>query len=131
MSGTLLRCRPELPERVDPINPLRILCTVAVCIGLAVSLPLLSPPLSKNWQSYFAKVRAKEMPSASLVSQPQGARQWKVGTGLTLIEIEKLGVGVQVTQVRHLCEQVHARNHRTGRSRTWTFYNREVPTGRR
>ena len=39
------------------------------------------------------------MPSASLVSQPQGARQWKVGTGLTLIEIEKLGVGVQVTQV--------------------------------
>jgi hypothetical protein len=42
------------------------------------------------------------MPSASLVSQPQGARQWKVGTGLTLIEIEKLDVGV-------LCEQVHER----------------------
>ena len=32
------------------------------------------------------------MASASLVSQPQGARQWKVGTGLTLVEIEKLGV---------------------------------------
>jgi hypothetical protein len=46
------------------------------------------------------------MPSASLVSQPQEARQLKMGTGLTLIEIEKLGVGV-------LCEQVHELNHRT------------------
>ena len=70
------------------------------------------------------------MPSASLVSQPQGARQLKMGTGLTLIEIEKLSVGV-------LCEQVHERNHRTGRFRTWTlsihldFDSREVPTSRR
>ena len=53
-----------------------------------------------------------------------------MGTGLTLIEIEKLSVGV-------MCEQVHERNHRTGRFRTWTlsihldFDSREVRTGRR
>ena len=50
-----------------------------------------------NLSQYSLKFRAaEEMPSASLVSQPQGARQLKVGTGLTLIEIEKLGVGVQL-----------------------------------
>ena len=53
-----------------------------------------------------------------------------MGTGLTLIEIEKLGVGV-------LFEKVHGRNHRTGRFRTWTakfswtFDGREVHKGRR
>ena len=46
------------------------------------------------------------MPSASLVSQPQGVRQRKVGTGLTLIDIEKLGVGVQVTQVHERASPV-------------------------
>ena len=30
---------------------------------------------------------------------PLWCRQWKVGTGLTLIEIEKLDVGVQVQRV--------------------------------
>ena len=48
----------------------------------------------------------------------------KVGIGLTLIEIEKLVVGVQVTQVRHLCEQVHERDHMTAGLGTWT--DREV-----
>ena len=47
-----------------------------------------------------------------------------MGTGLTLIEIEKLVVGVRVTQVRHLCEQVHERNHVTAGLGTWT--DREV-----
>ena len=56
-----------------------------------------------------------------LVSQPQGARQLKVGTGLTQIEIEKLGV--------RACEEVHERDHRTGCQGTWT--DREVPAGRR
>ena len=69
------------------------------------------------------------MPSASLVSQPQGARQLKMGTGLTLIEIEKLSVGV-------LCEKVHELPHMTGRFRTWTakfswtFDGRAVHKGR-
>ena len=52
-----------------------------------------------------------------------------MGTGLTLIEIEKLSVGV-------LCEKVYERNHRTGRFRTWTakfswtFDGRAVHKGR-
>ena len=53
-----------------------------------------------------------------------------MGTGLTLIEIEKLSVGV-------LCEKVHELPHMTGRFRTWTakfswtFDGREVHKGRR
>ncbi len=69
------------------------------------------------------------MPSASLVPQPKGARQLKMGTGLTLIEIEKLSVGVQ-------CEGVHELPHMTDHFRTWTtkfswtFGGREVHKGR-